>query len=182
MKPFKRDFGLTHASEATADAFSANIVSLLQAGCFFGSLAAAPIGDKLGRKPALMIAGIAFCIGSLMQTVSFGHEAVIFVGRVVGGLGVGAASGLVPLYVAELSPPAIRGRLVGIYEISVQTGTCIGFWICYGVSRNMADTSAQWITPFALQLIPGGLLIIGMFFVPESPRCVSCYNRRVSHC
>jgi len=117
-----------------------------------------------------MIAGVVFCIGSLMQTVSYGHKAVIFVGRVVGGLGVGAASGLVPLYVAELSPPAIRGRLVGIYEISVQTGTCIGFWICYGVSRNMANTSAQWVTPFALQLIPGGLLIIGMFFVPESPR------------
>lgn len=74
------------------------------------------------------------------------------------------------MYVAELSPPAIRGRLVGIYEISVQTGTCIGFWICYGVEGNMAKTSAQWVTPFAIQLIPGGLLVIGMFFVPESPR------------
>lgn len=84
--------------------------------------------------------------------------------------GVGLASGLVPLYVAELSPPSIRGRLVGIYEISVQTGTCIGFWICYGVSTHMPANSSQWITPFAVQLIPGGLLIIGMLFVPESPR------------
>lgn len=86
--------------------------------------------------------------------------------------GVGLASGVVPLYVAELAPPAIRGRLVGIYEISVQTGTCVGFWICYGVDKHMAETAVQWVTPFAVQLIPGGLMIIGMMFVPESPRYV----------
>jgi len=59
---------------------------------------------------------------------------------------------------------------VGIYEISVQAGTCIGFWICYGVKQHMAETPAQWITPFAIQLVPGGLLVIGMLFVTESPR------------
>jgi hypothetical protein len=62
--------------------------------------------------------------------------------------------------------------MVGIYEISVQTGTCIGFWICYGVKLHMKATSAQWIVPFAVQLAPGVLLIIGMMFVPESPRYV----------
>ena len=188
LKPFKHDFGLLHASQASNDAFSANIVSLLQAGCFFGSLAVAPLGDRFGRRPALMIAGATFCIGSLMQTVSFGLVSVMYIGRAIGGLvstlmvsrlrshlltilqGVGLASGIVPLYCAELSPPAIRGRLVGLYEISVQLGTCVGFWICYGVKKNMTETSSQWITPFAIQLIPGGLLVIGMIFVPESPR------------
>jgi MFS family permease len=188
LKPFKHDFGLLHASEATSDAFSANIVSLLQAGCFFGSLAVAPLGDRLGRRLALMIAGVFFCTGSLMQTVSYGLVSIMYIGRAIGGLvsllvclylcgklltilqGVGLASGIVPLYCAELSPPAIRGRLVGIYEISVQLGTCIGFWICYGVKENMAETSSQWILPFAIQLVPGGLLVIGMIFVPESPR------------
>jgi MFS family permease len=77
---------------------------------------------------------------------------------------------LVPLYIAEVSPPAIRGRLVGIYEIGVQAGTCIGFWINYGVKINMAESTAQWMTPFAIQLIPGGCLIIGMLFLPDSPR------------
>ncbi|KAK5999890.1 hypothetical protein QM012_004978 [Aureobasidium pullulans] len=178
LKPFLKDFGLTHASASAKDAFSANIVSLLQAGCFFGSLAVAPLGDRFGRKPALIVAGVVFCAGSLMQTVSFGHIAAMYVGRAIGGLGVGLASGLVPLYVAELSPPAIRGRLVGIYEISVQTGTCIGFWICYGVQRNMAATSSQWILPFAVQLIPGVLLIVGMLFVPESPRWLAQHKSR----
>jgi hypothetical protein len=59
-----------------------------------------------------------------------------------------------------------------MYEIGVQAGTAIGFWINYGVSRNMPKTSAQWITPFAVQLIPGGLLILGVFLLLESPRFV----------
>lgn len=63
--------------------------------------------------------------------------------------------------------------MVGIYEISVQTGTCTGFWICYGVKLHMKANSAQWIVPFAVQLIPGVLLILGMMFVPESPRYVT---------
>ena len=87
--------------------------------------------------------------------------------------GVGSASMLVPLYSAECAPPNIRGRLVGIYEIGVQVGTCLGFWINYGVQRNMAPTASQWMTPFALQLIPGGLLLIGLIFMPESPRWVA---------
>jgi hypothetical protein len=77
-----RDF---HLSEDT-DAFSANIVSLLQAGCFFGSLAAGQVGDKLGRKWALILSGAIFCIGSLMQTVSRGNVPVMFTGRAIGGL------------------------------------------------------------------------------------------------
>ena len=175
-----RDFGLNHKDKSQEDAFAANIVSLLQAGCFFGALLAGPIGDRIGRRWALVIAGIAFSIGSLMQTVSSGLTAPMFAGRFVGGLGVGAASMMVPLYIAEMSPPSIRGRLVGIYEIGVQIGTCIGFWINYGVATNGPYGPASWITPFAIQLIPGGLLIIGMCFMPESPRWLAKYRGRES--
>ncbi|KAH8745746.1 general substrate transporter [Hyaloscypha finlandica] len=178
LKPFIRDFGLKGASAERSDAFAANIVSLLQAGCFFGSLIAAPLGDKLGRRITLMITGVVFCLGSLMQTVSFGSTTAMFVGRAIGGLGVGAASMLVPLYVAEISPPSIRGRLVGIYEMGVQIGTCIGFWINYGVTKHVAATSTQWRVPFAVQLIPGGLLVLGMIFLPESPRWIARFRGR----
>lgn len=74
------------ASTSVQDAFSANIVSLLQAGCFFGSLAAAPIGDKLGRRIALGLGAVVFTAGSIMQVASSGNTAVMFVGRFVGGL------------------------------------------------------------------------------------------------
>jgi MFS family permease len=85
---------------------------------------------------------------------------------------------LVPLYVAEISPPSIRGRLVGIYEMGVQIGTCIGFWINYGVTKHVAATSTQWRVPFAVQLIPGGLLVLGMIFLPESPRWIARFKGR----
>lgn len=178
LAPFLKDFGLKGASAKKSDAFAANIVSLLQAGCFFGALLAAPLGDKLGRRITLMLAGVVFSIGSLLQVVSFGNTVVMFVGRAVGGLGVGGASMLVPLYVAEVSPPSIRGRLVGIYEMGVQIGTCIGFWINYGVQKHIAPTSVQWRVPFAVQLIPGGLLVLGMIFLPESPRWIARFRSR----
>jgi MFS family permease len=78
-------------------AFAANIVSLLQVGCFVGSLASGSVSDWIGRRWALIVSGLIFCAGSLMQTLSFGVTPVVFVGRVVGGLGVGAASCLVRL-------------------------------------------------------------------------------------
>ena len=81
-----KDFGLDGASVSVKDAFSANIVSLLQAGCFFGSLIAAPVGDKLGRRLALGLGDIAFIVGSIMQTASAGNKAMMFVGRAIGGV------------------------------------------------------------------------------------------------
>lgn len=82
----KRDFGLKGASQSTLDAFSANIVSLLQAGCFFGCLIAAPMGDKFGRKISLIITGLVFEAGSVMQVASHGSTPVMFAGRAIGGL------------------------------------------------------------------------------------------------
>lgn len=134
-----------------------------------------------------MITGVVFCAGSAIQVAAMGNSGAMFAGRVIGGLvrspfqlqfnmttnetqGVGAASMLVPLYISEIAPPSIRGRLVGIYEMGVQGGTMTGFWVNYGVSIHVSPTSAQWRIPFAIQLIPGILLVIGMFFLPESPR------------
>ncbi|KAE8366654.1 general substrate transporter [Aspergillus caelatus] len=170
LHSFKKDFGLEHASRSVEDVFAANIVSLLQAGCFFGSLVSAPLSDRFGRKLSLGLAGLIFCVGSTMQVVSLGREDVMFAGRFVSGLAVGAASMLVPLYMAECSPPQIRGRLVGIFEIGVQVGMCVGFWINYAVDETMLRSTSQWLTPFAIQFVPGGLLIIGLLFLPESPR------------
>lgn len=85
---------------------------------------------------------------------------------------------IVPVYVAEASPPLIRGRLVGIYEIFVSAGTMLGFWINYGLAKNVPPSSKQWIISFAVQLIPGSLLLIGTFFIPESPRYLAQHKGR----
>ncbi|KAG5973500.1 hypothetical protein E4U55_000491 [Claviceps digitariae] len=170
LESFQKDFGLIHASKSEKAEFAANVVSLLQVGCIVGSLAAGPSSDCWGRRPILFATALFFILGSALQTAAHGSWAIIFAGRVIGGVGVGAASMVVPLYVAEASPPRIRGRLVGIYEILVSTGTMLGFWINYGIYRNMPPTSAQWIVSFAVQLIPASLLLVGLVLLPESPR------------
>lgn len=76
-----------------------------------------------------------------------------------------------PQYISEWSPPAIRGRLVGIFEMVLQLSQIVGFWINYGVSRNISGTStAQWQIPFSIQLVPGFLLVVLMLLQPDSPR------------
>lgn len=81
-----RDFNLLNVKQSELDAFSANIVSLLQAGCFFGSLAAGPFADKFGRKYSVIAAGLLFFTGSSMQTWAYGSIPLMFTGRAIGGL------------------------------------------------------------------------------------------------
>lgn len=106
------------------------------------------------------------------MTAANGNLNMIYAGRAVAGLGIGASSLTVPVYIAETAPPSIRGRLVGIFEIASQGGGMLGFWINYGTDQHISSNSvAQYVIPLALQLAPGLLLGLGMFFFcPESPR------------
>lgn len=75
-----------------------------------------------------------------------------------------------PSYIAELSIPSIRGILTGFFECAYQIGSLIGFWINYGITQNMSATSStSWRVPMAVQLIPGCILLVGGFFLHESP-------------
>ncbi|KAH0386255.1 quinate permease, partial [Aureobasidium melanogenum] len=114
----------------------------------------------------------------IMLAAKDGDLAPIYAGRVLAGLGVGGASMIVPIYISEISPPAVRGRLVGIYELGWQIGGIVGFWINYALTETMASSRRQWQIPFAVQLIPGGLLLIGSLWLKESPRWLYSKGRR----
>ncbi|CAL3965630.1 hypothetical protein PZA11_002533 [Diplocarpon coronariae] len=171
LPSFKQRFGLATAAGSELADLKANIVSTFQAGCFFGAIACYALSEKLGRRLPLMICGAVFDVGVVLQLASAGEIGLIYAGRALTGLGVGASSLIIPQYISECAPPAIRGRLVGVFEILLQFSLVIGFWVNYGVNENVAPTSdAQWHIPFAIQLVPSGLLIIAMYFQPESPR------------
>ena len=106
------------------------------------------------------------------MTASPGSLGMIYAGRLIAGLGIGASSLTVPVYISETAPPSIRGRLVGIFEIASQGGGMLGFWINYATDQTVdVNRKAQWIVPLAIQLIPGVFLFFGMLlFCPESPR------------
>jgi hypothetical protein len=85
---------------------------------------------------------------------------------------------MIPIYIAECSPALIRGRLVGMFEIMLQVALVFGFWVNYGVARNISDTDdKQWHIPVAVQFIPAGLLLVSIPFVVESPRWLALKNK-----
>lgn len=180
LKSFSHEFGLDHMLPARVNFIKANIVSCYQGGAFFGALFAYPFGHFLGRKKGLAIFASIFILGAgLMCGVTkergFG---ILYAGRLLAGLGIGGASNLSPIYCSEVSPPAIRGRLVGLYELSWQIGGLVGFWINYGVDQTLPSNHEQWLIPFAVQLIPAGLLLMGIFLIRESPRWSFSRGRR----
>lgn len=131
-----------------------------------------PLGFFLGRKWGIFVCAVLFEIGSVVMTIASGSTGLgpIYGGRALAGLGIGAASSLAPTYISEISVASIRGQLVGLYEMGWQIGGIVGFFINYGVALHIPTSTAQWRIPFAVQLIPGGMLVIGSLFLVESPR------------
>lgn len=123
---------------------------------------------------------IIFLIGAGLTLGPTGDKGLglMYAGRVITGLGVGATSMVTPIYISEISPPSIRGRLVGLYEVGWQIGGLCGFWINYGLDQNMAPSRTQWQIPFAIQLVPAGLLGLGAIWIRESPRWLMSKNKR----
>ncbi|KAF2165831.1 hypothetical protein M409DRAFT_24118 [Zasmidium cellare ATCC 36951] len=180
LPAFMDEFKFGEMSDSHLALVKSNIVSIYQAGAFFGSFFAYPSAFYLGRKLSLIIFSLVFILGAGLMLGANGDRGLglIYAGRVLAGIGVGAASMITPIYISEIAPPAIRGRIVGIYELGWQIGGLVGFWINYGLSETMAPSHKQWIIPFAVQLIPAGLLLTGAFWIRESPRWLLSKHRR----
>jgi MFS family permease len=170
LPSFKDAYGLTGASADVAASLSSNIVSTFQGGAFFGSMLGFVLGERFGRKPVLLVATCIFCIGAILRLI--GQIDLLYAGRALTGVGVGATSMILPIYLSECAPPNIRGRLVGFFEVMLQTALVVGFWVNYGVNENVPRTSSnQWHIPVALQLAPADMLLLMVpFFTVESPR------------
>ncbi|KAL5337406.1 general substrate transporter [Aspergillus crustosus] len=180
LTSFETEFGLDRKTTEEVDLISENIVSLFIAGAFFGAIFTYALGHFWGRKWSLVVAAAVFTLGAGLQCGTKGSSGlgIMYGGRVLSGLGTGIASNIIPIYISELAPPAIRGRLVGLYELGWQIGGLVGFWINYGVEMHMSPTRQQWIIPFAVQIIPAGLLFVGALWIRESPRWLFLKGRR----
>ena len=128
LASFQSEFGLDTLSADAYALISANIVSLYQAGAFFGSFFAYVTAHYLGRKITLLVFAAVFVLGAGLMLGATGEKGLglIYAGRVLAGLGVGGASMATPIYISEIAPSAVRGRLVGIYELGWQIGGLVG--------------------------------------------------------
>ena len=153
-------------------------------GAIIGALVSGSLSDRFGRKPILIIAAFLFFISALGCTIPNSFIFLI-VARIIGGIGVGMASVLAPLYISEFSPPKIRGKLIALYQLSIVIGILLAYlsnWLLLKFSLestslfNETDklykifVSEVWRGMFGLEMIPSGLFILLLFLIPESPR------------
>lgn len=178
LPSFQNAFGLAKASASIQSNLSSNIVSTFQGGAFFGSLLGYVVAEKFGRKSVLYASAFVFVVGVILQMI--GRISLLYAGRALTGIGIGASSMDLPIYIGEIAPSAIRGRLIGIFEVMLQIALVFGFWVNYGVNKNIAPSSdLQWHIPIAVQFIPAGLLVIGLYFgTVESPRWLVAKGRK----
>uniref|UniRef100_A0A060TBY6 ARAD1B12518p n=1 Tax=Blastobotrys adeninivorans TaxID=409370 RepID=A0A060TBY6_BLAAD len=150
------------------------ITSAMPGGSFIGSLIAGYVSDRLGRRPVIQISSIVWMIGAAIQS-SAQNIAQLVIGRFIAGFAIGFASSQVPVYIAELSPKNIRGRLVGIFQWAITWGIMIMFYIGFGCSY--IDGVGSFRLAWGLQIVPGLLLLVGTLFLPESPRWLASKDR-----
>lgn len=175
-KPFfQRYFELT--SEAQIG--WANSCALI--GCLFGALAAGALSDKFGRKRLLMLAALLFAVTSIGNALA-GDFTLFIAWRMLGGVAIGLASSLSPMYIAEVAPAQIRGRLVSLNQLTIVVGVLLAQFINWYLVRNLPTGATDefirnswfgqqgWRWMFGLTAAPAVVFFLGMFLVPESPR------------
>ena len=175
-KPFfQRYFQLT--SEAQIG--WANSCALI--GCLVGALVAGALSDKFGRKKLLILSALIFAVTSLGNALAE-NFAIFIAWRMLGGVAIGLASNLSPMYIAEVAPAQMRGKLVSINQLTIVVGILLAQVINWSLVRHLPAGATDefirnswfgqqgWRWMFGLTAVPSVLFLIGMFFVPESPR------------
>ena len=175
-KPFfQRYFDLT----SSAQIGWANSCALI--GCLIGALIAGALSDKFGRKRLLVIAALLFAVTSIGNSLA-GSFSVFIAWRIFGGVAIGLASGLSPMYIAEVAPAQMRGKLVAINQLTVVVGILLAQSINWYIGRNLPEGATDefirnswfgqqgWRWMFGLTAAPAIVFFAAMLLVPESPR------------
>ena len=144
-------------------------------GCLVGAMVAGALADRYGRKPLLTTAAVLFTL-SAVGTGAFNDFSLFNIARFIGGVGIGVASALSPMYIAEVSPTAIRGRMVSLNQMTIVLGI-LGAQIVNmllardtSVAENMAwNVAWGWRWMFWAETVPAALFLVMSFMIPESP-------------
>ncbi len=158
------------------DGMKGDIVGSALYGCFFGAVFAGLLSEWIGRKKSLIISAILFTISAWGSGLpSFLPESLnlLIFFRFIGGVGIGIASMNAPMYIAEISPSEKRGLMVTFYQMAIVTGFFVVFLVTYFIGQSgdlQYRIDSGWRDMFWSELIPCGLFLVLLFFVPKSPR------------
>jgi sugar porter (SP) family MFS transporter len=148
------------------------VTSWVTLGALAGSLAGGEMGDRIGRKRTMLVAGALFTLGAVVQWAA-PDVVVLVAGRLMVGLGVGVAAVAGPLYAAELAPAGLRGRFVSGYQLAITAGIFLAYLI-----DGWLSTSGAWRAMLGAAAVPGAGLFIMALVAPESPRWLMMKHRR----
>lgn len=148
-------------------------------GCILGAMVAGKLSDQFGRKKVLIFAAVMFLISAIGTAIPRTlTQFIIF--RIVGGIGVGAASMTSPMYIAEISPAKIRGRMVSLNQFAIIFGMLVVYFVNYFIERQGDESwnlTSGWRWMFGSESLPACMLLVLMFFVPETPRWLAKQGR-----
>ncbi|KAF2218774.1 MFS sugar transporter-like protein, partial [Elsinoe ampelina] len=175
LSSFQRDFRYSAKQNTIVSSLA---VSLQNLGAFVSCFVVFPLTRRYGRKKAIVCSSLLFCIGALMQTIDHHSLTVFYIFRVIAGLGLGASSVIVPMYSSEMVPKQLRGQIGSFYQLMFTAGIFLSYWVNYGVSKDLrSSTARQWQIPVGLQLLPAGILGLGVLTLRESTRWLTLQGR-----
>ncbi len=143
------------------------ITSILSAGTFFGAIIAGDLADFIGRRTTIIAGCFIFMLGVILQTISTGL-ALLVVGRLIAGFGVGFVSAIIILYMSEVAPKKVRGAIVAGYQFCITIGILLASSVDYATQNR--NNSGSYRIPISIQILWALILAAGLFFLPESPR------------
>lgn len=150
-------------------------ISVALWGTLLGAGVAGPLGDRFGGRAMLRLTAALYLVSAIGSAVA-PSLAVLMAARFIGGLAIGASSVLAPVYIAELAPPALRGRLVGLFQLSIVGGILLAY-LSNGIVASVVDTAIAWRWKLGVAIVPALILVVLMTFVPASPRWLRSRGR-----
>lgn len=171
---FLQRFPRVAPSASGAGFWKGLLTAMIELGAVIGAFNQGWITEKISRRYSIVVALGFFLTGSVLQTASVGY-AMLIVGRLLGGVGVGMLSMVVPMYISEVSPPEIRGSLLVLEECSIVFGIIVALWITFGTKYIMSEWA--WRLPFLLQMLQAILLGFAVLLLPFLPRWLALKGR-----
>ena len=179
-KPFyELFFGITESPVLQGVAMSTALI-----GCLAGAMVAGAAADRFGRKPLLTTAAVLFTV-SAVATGLFNDFTLFNIARFIGGVGIGVASALSPMYIAEVSPSAIRGRMVSLNQMTIVLGILAAQIVNMLLAQDTSVAESQawnlawgWRWMFWAETVPAVLFLVMSFFIPESPVFIKMRNEK----
>jgi SP family sugar:H+ symporter-like MFS transporter len=173
--------GLTAAFRLDSAGLGFTVGSLL-IGCAVGAFFAGRLADAIGRRTVMILAAVLFVAGALVQGLTDTHGLFV-AARFAAGMAVGAASVLSPLYISEVAPANIRGRLSTVQQVMIIIGLTGAFVVNYFLAQSAGSSLGQiagaqaWRWMYLAQAAPATVFLVALFFIPESPRYLVCRGR-----